>query len=307
MSEAEVMLFRLPTKGWFFNAFADFADTRYFDVPSVKSEQVGVTGLQLSKAFHNGWNSTFGVTGLYQNQVLDYADAYTNQNSIGQIVGTTLAPRWSVRKTWAALWVEAEISGTRQWFDAPLDSYWAYGPRLALGHGWGQGSEISLSYQFSRLDYDGRPQVTAAGASIPDTLLALNVHAAELSLTHFWDAKQRWQTLSGVGVAANFDNGAGYYDYANGHISQRVRYRDEQWEVSLQAKLNFYGYLNQSVSATDLEKRQRTLMNLGLRAERKLTKHFLVHVSYLFDRSFSNQEFEDYLANTFMAGIGLTI
>ncbi|HEX5397683.1 MAG TPA: hypothetical protein VFY06_01360, partial [Verrucomicrobiae bacterium] len=99
MSSAELMIFRLPTHGWLFNAFADVSDARYFDVPSVNSEQVALGGVQLSKDFGGGWKSTLGLTGLYQNQVLDYSETYTNQGSVGQIIGSTVSPRWALRKT----------------------------------------------------------------------------------------------------------------------------------------------------------------------------------------------------------------
>jgi len=305
MSSAEIMCFRLPTDGWLFNAFADFTDTRFFDVPSVSSEQVAVSGLQLTKDFSNGWKSTLGLTALYQNQVMDYSDAYTNQNSVGQIIGSTLSPRWSVRRTFEAVWIEGEISGTRQWFDAPLDSYWQFGPQLAVGHGWGRGSEASLSYRFSRLDYDSREQVNLSGAAITNSSLAMDIHDVELSLTHYWDQKKHWQTITTAGLEANFDNGSGYYDYDNWYFSQRLRYRADKWEATVQSRVSYFDYLHQTVSDTDSDARRRTAVNLVARVERKLTKHFMVYVSYIWDRSFSNLDFDDYQANTFMGGLAV--
>ena len=76
--------------------------------------------------------------------------------------------------------MEGELSATRQWLDAPLDSFWQFGPRAVLGWGWGHGSELALAYQYSRLDYDNREQVDRTGAPIANTMLALNTHVAEL-------------------------------------------------------------------------------------------------------------------------------
>ena len=306
MSGAEIMVFRLPTHGWQFNFFADASDMRFFDAPTVDNEQIALAVAQLSKDFGHGWKSTLGLNYMFQNQVFDNSANYTNQTSVGVIMGHTLTPRWSVRKTIGKFWVEGELNGTRQWLDAPLDSYWQFGPRAVLGYGWGRGSELALAYQYSRLDYDSREQVGETGAPITNTVLALNTHFVELSLTQFWDEKRHWQTTSAAGFETSLDNGSGFYNYDCYRFSQRVRFRDAKWEVTAQARLNYYDYSTQTVSPTDTELRSKTMINLMVRAERKLTKHLLAHASYSWDRSISNLDFDDYQASTVMGGLALT-
>lgn len=306
MSGAEIMVFRLPTHGWQFSFFADATDMRFFDSPSVDNEQVALAVAQLGKDFGNGWKSTVGLNYLFQNQVYDNSANYTNQTTVGVIKGQTLTPRWAVRKTFDPIWVEGELNATRQWLDSPLDSYWQFGPRAAAGFGWGHGSELAISYQYSRLDYDHREQVNAAGLLLTNTSLGLITHFIELSLTQVWDEKRHWQTITAAGFEATLDNGSGYYDYNSYRLSQRVRYRDEKWEVVAQARLNYYDYSKQTVSATDLTLRSKTMFTLVARAERKLTKHLAAQAGYAWDRSISNLDFDDYQSGTVTGGLALT-
>ena len=305
LSGAEFMVFRLPTHGWHFNFFADATDMRFFNSPSVNNEQVALAVAQVGKDFGSGWKSTLGLNYLFQNQVYDNSTDYTSESTVGLIRGSTLTSRWAVRKTFELIWLESEMIGTRQWFDAPLYSYWQFGPRLSTGHGWGQGSELVLSYQYSRLDYDGREQSDTSGMAIPNTALALNTHTIELSLTQVWDSKHHWQTITTAGFEATVDNGSGYYNYDSYGLSQRVRYRDDQWEFTAQARLYYYDYPTQTVSATDPDLRSKTTFTLMLRAECKLTKHLLAQAGYSWDRSISNLDFDDYQASTVTGGLAL--
>jgi hypothetical protein len=306
ISGADMMVYSLPTHGWQFNFFAEASDVRYFSSPSVDNEQVALATAQANKDFGHGWKSTLGMNYMFQNQVYDYSSAYTNESSVGLILGHMLSPRWAWRKAIGAFWIEGEMSGTRQWLDAPLDSFWQFGPRVATGHRWGYGSELVLSYQYSRLDYDHREQVDPGGAAITNTSLALNLHLVELVLTHFWDQKRRWETATALGFETVLDNGSGYYDYNRYHLSQRVRYRNKNWEVTARARLSDYEYITQTVSTTDAALRHKLMLNLMLAVERKLTKYLKVHAEYNWDRSISNLDFDDYAVNSVTGGLALT-
>lgn len=305
MSGAELMLFRLPTHGWQFTFFAEATDARYFDAPTVNNEQMALAVAQLSKDFGDGWKSTWGLNYLFQNQVFDNATTYTNQSSVGLILGHTLTPRWSVRKNWGALYAETEFSGTRQWLDAPLDSYWQFGPRAALGRIWPHGSDLALSYQFARLDYDSREQLSATGGVVTNSSLSLSAHVFELGFTGLWGARKEWQSLSAAGFEMSEDNGSGFFDYNIYRLSQRLRYRNPRWEITMQARVAYYDYATQTVSATDLSRRHKLLIGLGIRAERKITEHLSAHASYGWERSMSNLDFDDYEAGTVMGGLTL--
>jgi hypothetical protein len=304
-SRAEVMLFRLPSQGWQFNFFATADDVRYFDAESVDNEQVAMAVAQLNKDFGQGWKATLSLNYLYQNQVFDMSATYTNGGSIGLVQGHMLSPRLSGRKSLGPGWVELEISGTRQILAEPLDSYWQTGPRLVAGRNYGRGSEISLAYNWVFLGYDHREQSDLAGVPLTNTVLALQTHAVELAWTHVFDEKRHWQTITRLGCESTHDNGSGYYDYLVYRAHEQVRYRTSSWEVAAQAGAGFYDYAHQTVSATDLSPRQRLLITFSLRAEKKLTKHLKVHASYSLDRSISDMDFDDYLANSVLGGFGI--
>lgn len=304
-SQAEVMIFRLPSHGWQFNFLASAEDVRYFGAPSVSDEQVAMAVAQLNKDFGAGWKSTLGFNYVYQNEVYDVSATYTNGGSIGLIQGHTLIPSWGGRKNFGSAWVELEYSGARQIMMTQLDSYWQTGPKLEAGVSYGRGSEVSASYTWLYLGYDTREQSDLAGAPLADTTLALQIHALECAWTHVWDQERHWQSTTRLGHEVNLDNGSGYYDYTLFRLQERMRYRRATWEASLQVGAGFYDYAHQTVSTTDDSPRQRVLINVSVRLEKELSKHWKVHASYSCDRSISDMEFDRYLANSVLAGLAL--
>jgi hypothetical protein len=306
LSGIEAIAFRLPSGGWQFNALLDATDVRYFDSPSVDSEQQVVAVAEVTRDLGRDWKSALGMNYLYQNQVFDLSTTYTNSTAIGQIVGHTLTPRWKVRKEWRPFWAEAEFIGTRQILESPLDSYWQLGPRLAVGRSLGPRSEISLAYQCSWLDYDSREQLDAAGQSITNTSLALQTHLVEIAWTQSWDNKRRWQTTTRAGFEANHDNGSGFFDYRHYRLAQELRYRTDKWEAKARARVSYYDYLTQPVSADDPSKRHRTLVALSLLAERKLARHLKIFAGCTWERSLSNVSFDDYQASVVTGGFAAT-
>ena len=306
MAGFETMIFRLPTRGWQFYLYADASDVRYFDFPEVGDEQAALAAAQLSKDLGAAWKSTFGLNYLYQNQVFDYSATYTNESSVGQILGHTLRPRWGLQKKLGAFWFECEMDATRQWLEEPLDDYWQYGPRAVAGYGWGHGSGLTLAYQRSWLDYDHREQVDRTGAAMPDTALSLDIQLTELSLTRVWDEKGRWRTITALGYESTSDNGSGFFDYEDYHCAGQIRYRDLNWEITARARLSYYEYDTQTVSAADPALRRRTVVRLTLSVERHLVKQLKAHASYSWDRSFSELEFDDYQAGVLWGGLTYT-
>jgi hypothetical protein len=137
-------------------------------------------------------------------------------------------------------------------------------------------------------------------------VLALATQVAELAFTQTWDEKRRWQTVTAASFEAARDNGSGFFDYDQYRFSQRVRYRDEAWEITAQARFSSFAYSTQTVGPADPALRCKTLISVSLRAERKLTKHLIVHAGYGWERSLSNLDFDDYQASTATAGLGLT-
>lgn len=306
LSAAEVLLFRLPSHGWQLNFFADFSDTRYFDARSVGDEQFALAVAQATKTFGAGWKSTLGLNYMYQNQVFDYSPTYATNVSVGQILGHTLTTRWALRKILGQGWVDGEMVGTRQYLEAPLDDYWQYGPRLAIGRTWGGGSELAFSYQFLHLDYDRRMQADESGGTITNSALALSTHSTELQFTQEWGKKQHLRTVTSLSYGLTRDNGAGYYDYDEYRLSQQLRFQGSGWEIIGRVRLGHYQYQEQALSAAAAELRRKTAIGLSLRVERRITSNLKAHASYAWERSISNLDFDDYQANVIVGGVVVT-
>ena len=306
LSGVEALAFRLPSGGWQFSAFLDATDIRYFDCPSVDNEQQVVAVAEMTKDLGRDWKSALGFNYLFQNQVFDMSATYTNATAIGQIVGHAMTPRWSARKELRPFWVETEFSATRQILEAPFDSYWQLGPRLTVGRDVARRSELSLAYQWSRLDYDSREQLDANGLSLTNTSLALQSHLVELAWTQTWDEKKRWRTVTRGGFESVSDNGSGFFDYYNYRLTQELRYRREKWEAQARVRLSHYDYLTQPLSAADPARRRKTLVVVGLQAERQLAKHLKCFAGYTWERSLSNLSFDDYQANVVTGGFAAT-
>lgn len=305
-SGAELMVFRLPADGWHFHLFADFADARYLESTGVDDEQSAVAAMQVAKELGGGWKATFGMNYLYQNQVFDFSGTYTNQASVGQIRGHTISPRWAVRRAGSQGWIELEAVATRQWLAEPLDDFWQAGPRAAAGIECGADSELVLSYQFSRLEYDSRPTLSRGGEALTNTSLSLNSHAVELSFSRDWDEHRRWQTVTVFGYEASLDNGAGFFDYDQYRFSQNVRLRNQQWEITARARIGALLYATQTVSGSGSAHRRKTVLGMTLHAERKFGAHLKAYAGYVWERSVSNLDFDDYSASTLMGGLALS-
>jgi hypothetical protein len=306
MSGIEGILFRLPSDGWQFNALLDATDVRYFSSPAVDNEQVVVAVSEVTRDLGHDWETGVGLNYLFQNQVFDMSANYTDPDTIDQVVGHALTPRWRVRKDVMPYWAEAELVVTRQLLQAPLDNYWQYGPRLMLGRSLGPRSEISLAYQLSRLDYDTREQVDASGLTLTNTSLSLNTHLVELNWTQTWDEQRRWRTTTRVGLELNQDNGSGFYDYRNYRLTQELRYRVERWEAKARVRFSYFDYLTQPVSAEDPSLRERTLIAFMLLAERTISRRLKIFANYTWEKSISNLSFDNYQSSLVTGGFGLS-
>jgi hypothetical protein len=302
---AEILTFRLPKEGWQLNAFGSFEDIRYFDAPSVEDEQLGTAFLQAGKSLGRGWESGFLLNYLFQDQFFDLSANYADTNSIGQVVGHYISPRLLLKKRWNEWKAESELQGTRQFLEEPFDSYWQPGLRLLGGVEYRSNSELTLAYTCSRLLYDDRVQASLAGEPMPSFPLEMTVHFVELAWTHTIDSEGRLRVTASVGYEDNSDNGSGFYDYEVLRTSASLRYRIKGWEILGRTRVGVYDFDEQKTGGAGSENRERQLFTASFRLEKRFAKHWMLHASYAFDRSFSNLEFDDYTSNTVMGGLGL--
>jgi hypothetical protein len=306
LSGIEALAFRIPSGGWEVMALLDAIDLRYFDAPSVDSEQQVVAVGELTRQLGRNWETAVGLNYMYQNQVFDMSATYADEAAIGQVIGHSLSPRWRFRKDWKPWWGELEWGATRQLLEEPLDDYWQTGPRLTLGRALRPGSELSLTYQWLWLTYDNREQADLGGQPISGSSLGLQTHLVEATWSRTWGSKREWQATTRAGWEAVLDNGSGFYDFYQYRLSQDLRYRYKKWEARLRLRVGYYDYLEQPVSSEDPSLRERTLLAISCTGERVLAKHLKVFFNYTWERSFSNLSYDDYAASVLSGGFAAT-
>lgn len=298
----DVMAYRLPTHGWFFNFLVTADAAQYIDAVGVDNEQLVLAVGQLVKDFGDGWKSGVGVQYVFQHQVVDLS-TIENTNAPGQVLGNAITTRWNLRRELGRNRIEFEMSGGRQLFKEPLDSYWQFGPRLTIGHTYAPFCDVALSYQFQNIRLDTREQLSRRGLALSGTSLEFYAQSLEFVWQHSWDAKRRWRTTTKLGTERSEDNGSGFFDTTALRASQKIAYHGDTWEIDAHARVGRYDYDIQPVTATNLEKRMKTTMTLGVHGEKKLTKKLKVFVNYSFDHSMSNASFDQYGANTYTVGV----
>ncbi|HWI55728.1 MAG TPA: hypothetical protein VNZ22_00775 [Bacillota bacterium] len=301
-SGLDFILYRLPTHGWQFNLFLTGDDVRYFNAVGVENEQSLIVAAQLAKDWGNHWKSTLGTLYSYQNQVIDTSTTETT-NAVTQVLGHGIGGRAMVHRDFEKNWAEVELALTRQYYARPLDDLWQEGPRFILGHGYGHGSDVTLSYQIMQVQYDTRPQIDLNGAPIPHTGLAFTPQTLEVALQHNWDAKQHWRTVTRLGLEVNQDNGPGFFDYNFYRASQKLGYRAKTWAADGQVRVGYYDFPLQPVSGTDASKRYKTLWSVSLHGEKNLTKSLKLFANFVHDESLSNLGGDNYQANTVSGGV----
>ncbi len=303
MASADVMLFRLPWNGWDFSLMGVASDVRYFrESIGVDAEQNAAVSSQLGWFMSEGWKSTTALQYVFINQVMDVSAVY-GAAVREQVHGHGITLTEGVRRDAAPWWAELSLLGSLYYFRQPLDDYWQAGPRISLGCYYGHGSEIGLSYQAFPQAYDSREQTDPTGAPVPGTRLRYWSQQAELSWQHNWDEQRRWRSITRCGFEHNQDNGSGYYDYLQYRIAEQLRYRAAGWDFSVQGALAYYDFPRQALSLTDPRLRHRTSIHLTVRGEKSLSKHWRICAAYDYERSLSNQQAEQYRANTASAGV----
>jgi hypothetical protein len=277
-------------------------DRRYLASDLVQKEQTAVALAQLKKSWEPSWQGTLGLEYLYLDQILDVSVSETILEAV-RVRGHTIAARPTLRHDIGLAWVEVQLPLERRWFREPIDDDWETGCKLSWGLPYGNQCELRLSYEYNRRWYDESEQRAADGAPLPGTEREFRQQEVWLSLRQHWDNARRWRTTTRVAGRLNEDNGSGYFDYVRGLIAQQIRYRGDQWELQAEARLTGYDYTLQTVSLTDLSRRKRSELLLGLRCERKIVKFLKIFADYSYEQTRSNRTTEQYAVNTVSGGL----
>jgi len=299
----EASVFRLAEDGTLLNFFFTADNNHYFSVSKVDDEWLVLGQVQLKKPFATDWEATFALDYFFQNQVLDVSATETNLSAI-EVEGHNIQFTPALRRNFGeAGWLEISVPVARRIFREPLDSFWEAGPKLAFGHPYGRKSEWIVSYSFIDRPYDSRTETTSTGAAIPGTDLEFQQHKFEAASWHYWDEARRWRTVTKLSYRLNEDSGSGYFDYGKFQLSEQIRFRAKPWELLAEVRFGHYFYDTQTVSATDLSRRELSELIWHLRAEYQFHKWMKAYADFEHERNFSNQRLGRYAVNTVSAGV----
>jgi hypothetical protein len=299
----DVMFMRRPTGRYLFSFFGAGDYVRYFRQTSVSNEKVAFATTQLIRDFGEGWKSGLSASYNYQNQVFDASATETNI-VIGQVEGHNLGARWLLRKEIRQYRVEGDVGLARQYFRAPLDDLWQYGPRLTLGRASGQNSDLSVSYGIFRVEFDTRETIYFNGTNIfrGQEGLVFLPQTVELAWQRHWDKELHWRTVTRLGWERNTDNGSGFFNYDRFRLSAQGRYRAKTWEATAGATVAYYDYESQPASPPNPTVRTKTSFSANARVDKNIWKGLRVFGAYAHERSHANLPADEYVANTCTAG-----
>lgn len=292
----EIIVLRVAALGPQFSFLAT-GDVNRFPAAS-HTESTAFSQAQLEQEFGGSWKASLAAEYFFQDQVVDLSISETNREAVPAL-GHTLTLRPGVRQELPQqFWLSLETPASRQFFESPLDDYWEVGPRLTLGHGYGRGSHLALSYAALWRLYDTEPARTDSGQAITNETRRLFQQEVRLAWRHFWDEPRQWRSTLALAGRVNDENSGGYFDYVRPLASVQIQYRAKPWEITAETRLARYGFEEQTISATDSSKRRRTDWSAEVRVERLLGKHFRFIASYEHEQTFSNDELETYTVNT---------
>jgi hypothetical protein len=304
-SALEAFAVRRWDEGHQLTGLATIEDARYWQGKTVDHEDLAIAQGEWRRFWANDWQAALGVEGIYIDQVVDLSVTETNREAL-PVRGWTLTARPGTRRELSSqTWLALELPVARQLYHGSLDDYWEVGPKGVVGHALTEWIEASLTYAFTHRDYDEEPARDAAGAAVTNTVRAVAQHNIVGAWKHYWDAARRWRTVTRLGYRRSSDNFSGYFDYERYSVSQEVRFQTAVWELRAEARLAHYRYPVQTVSATDLRRRERRDLTVALRGEHQVGRHIRLYAQYDYERTDSNAALDEYTVNTVSGGLAV--
>lgn len=297
-ASAELLVLRLTPVGTRFNFFGNAEPRNFFGNGISHQELTSFSQALVERDFTDTFSGSLAAQYYFQDQILDVSVTETNREAV-PVIGHTVSLKPNVRANLPARnWIELEGSGTRQCFTETLDDYWEGGGKLTFGRGDPHRSHVKLSYEPLWRMYDSDPARTASGEAITNSLRTSFQQDVRVTWRQHWDQAQHWRTALSGGIRLNDENGGGYADYTRWYGAARIQYRARGWEISAEGRFARYDYHNQTVSATDTAKRNRTEWRAVLNVERELAETVAWVTSYEYETTLSNDPLETYSVNT---------
>jgi hypothetical protein len=300
----EASVSRFSSSGNTFLAIIDGEDIRYLSGETVEKEQMLFATAQFQ---HKGdaWQWTWEGTYVYQDQMFDSSATETNLSAV-RALGHLLEIRPSLSRSLGSRHrLELQPVGARQLLDEPLDDYWEGGAKLTYGCALASTTDLALAYEYLGRPYDSRGKTDAEGFSTGESGLLFHEHAVNLDLRRYWDDQRKWRTTTKVRYERNLDNAAGYFNYHRYQLSQGVRFHNRTWEATVQIRLSYYDYDQQTASSDDSSRRHKLTSSVHARLERQWTTWLGSYLDYEYESSVSNTTLDEYGVNVISTGLFL--
>jgi hypothetical protein len=302
-SGADLTIARIPLDGKQINFLLSADDTRFLEGRSVDHEDLVLALAQVKIDLSPTWRVGTDLRYFYQDQVIDTSITETNlAPTLLRGHGVTVLPnaRWNFTPNG---WLELSGTAHRQFYQAPLDDFWEGGPKLTAAYDYGYRSELTLGYSWTLRQHDTREQVALSATNLPGTSLRFYQHEVELVWRHNWDPPRHWRTSTRLGFQVNQDNGPGFYDYRRYLAVEQLRYVTPVWEFKVQGRAAYYDFLHQRAGTGSAGFRQKVILALSLRGERKVWQDLKLFAEYEREQSLSNRTIDEYQANKTAGGV----
>jgi hypothetical protein len=279
-------------------------DARYWrGQVGIAGEDIVAASAQVQKFLESGWRLGMELRESYIDQI-QYVILQSGPGPI-EVVGNTLGPRPFVRRNLGDLWwVQLEAPLAREWYRDPLDDSWQFGPKLILTRTYGWGSTLAASAGIFYEPHNAWPALEANG-TVLGKKLAFWDYRADLAWEHYWDQPKHWRLATRLGFRHLEDNGDGFYDLNTGSLSEELRFRTGDWEVTAAARAAYDDFPIQTIDLTQpgSPKLHRTVLGLRFHAERRLWKSAKVFGEYDYNEVFSDLASDQYKAQVVSGGV----
>jgi len=307
---ADLFIFRLPIDGTSFNVLFTAEDRRYLNPaegdtnqPGAFKEQTFLTHASLKTPLANGWSVSLTALHLYADQVFDASDIEVGTGSV-QAQGHRLSLTPALRRDFGpGVWTEFNLQIARQFYRAPVSSYWEVGPKMTLGWSYQTNSSIEVSLQALRRPYDDRFQLSRFGDPYPSLSLSTDDLKTEVAWRHAWLAPKRLVSTVKLFYTRRVDNGEGWFDVDRMGLSASMKYETKHWQLRGTARWTEYNYVLERATPLDPELRTRGEFELEGRAEYHFLSHWMAYLAYEYEQTRSNVVLDAYRMNTVFAGI----
>jgi hypothetical protein len=217
----------------------------------------------------------------------------------------TVSPkwRWEPRAAW---WLEAAPGGAAEIFpDRGNDAQVA---EAAVRIGWKPGArlEVSVGGVERRRKYARLEQRSVIGRTLVGTQLRTRDREGHLRLDVGLDAAGVWKATTRAGGSRHADNGSGYFDYRERHVTQELAWRSGAWFAEVRGAARRYDYLVQDLARLFPGFNPPKLLGETfageLRVERKLDARWTLFGEFRWERNRSNNPISAYRTNESLLG-----